>query len=168
METFQSLVTIAPWTFIAQICNLLIQMFLIKKFLIRPVQAVIEKRRMQANALIEDAAQAKDEAETLKADYEKTMADARTEANELVQSSTRAAAKRSEEIVGEAREQAARLRPTADEDIERQRRKAVSDAKTEIGSIAMEIASKVVEREIKEKDHEALIEEFIRNVGEAS
>jgi F-type H+-transporting ATPase subunit b len=168
METFQSLVTLAPWTFIAQICNLLIQMLLIKKFLIGPVKAVLEKRRAQTNALIQDAAEAKEAAEALKSDYEKTMSDARAEANELVQSSSRAAAKRSEEIVGEAREQAARLRQKADEDIERERRKAMSDAKNEIGSIAMEIASKVVEREINEKDHEALIEEFIRNVGEAS
>ena len=51
---------------------------------------------------------------------------------------------------------------------QRQRRKAVADAKGEIGSIAMEIASKVVEREISEKDHAALIDDFIRNVGEAS
>ena len=34
--------------------------------------------------------------------------------------------------------------------------------------IAMEIASKVVEREISEKDHKDLIDEFIKNVGEAS
>ena len=32
----------------------------------------------------------------------------------------------------------------------------------------MEIASKVVEREIKETDHKDLIDEFIKNVGEAS
>ncbi len=37
-----------------------------------------------------------------------------------------------------------------------------------MSSSAMEIASKVVEREIDEKDHRALIDEFIRNVGEAS
>lgn len=34
--------------------------------------------------------------------------------------------------------------------------------------MAMEIASKVVEREIDEKDHQALIDEFIKNVGDAS
>jgi len=168
MEGFQSLVTLAPWTTIAQICNLLIQMLLIKKFLIEPVQAVLEKRREKANALLRDAETAKEQAETLKADYEKTMSDARAEANELVQSSKKAAEQRREEIVGAAKDEAARLRAKADEDIERQRRQAVADAKDEIGSIAMEIASKVVEREIDEKDHQALIDEFIRNVGEAS
>ena len=32
----------------------------------------------------------------------------------------------------------------------------------------MEIAGKVVEREISEEDHQKLIDEFIENVGEAS
>lgn len=32
----------------------------------------------------------------------------------------------------------------------------------------MDIAGKVIEREINEKDHEKLIDEFISNVGEAS
>ena len=44
----------------------------------------------------------------------------------------------------------------------------VNEAKDEIGGMAMEIASKVVEREIKEADHKDLIDEFIKNVGEAS
>ena len=32
----------------------------------------------------------------------------------------------------------------------------------------MEIAGKVIEREISEKDHKKLIDEFIQNVGETS
>ena len=50
----------------------------------------------------------------------------------------------------------------------RDSKKAVNEVKDEIGGIAMEIASKVVEREISEADHKDLIDEFIKNVGEAS
>ena len=42
-----------------------------------------------------------------------------------------------------------------------------TELKGEIGSMAMEIAGKVIEREISEKDHEKLIDEFIANVGKA-
>ena len=49
-----------------------------------------------------------------------------------------------------------------------QKRKAVNEVKNEIGGMAMEIAGKVIEREIKEEDHAKLIDEFISNVGEAS
>ena len=45
MRETQELVTIVPWTFIATICNLFIQCWLIKKFLFKPIREVIEKRR---------------------------------------------------------------------------------------------------------------------------
>ena len=61
-----------------------------------------------------------------------------------------------------------RDRQKAEADIAQERKKAVNEAKDEIGGMAMEIASKVVEREIKEADHKDLIDEFIKNVGEAS
>ncbi len=50
----------------------------------------------------------------------------------------------------------------------RRNEKAVNEVKNEIGGMAMEIAGKVIEREIKEEDHAKLIDEFIANVGEAS
>ncbi len=73
-----------------------------------------------------------------------------------------------EEILGEARAQAAAFKQKAEADIAQERKKAVNEAKDEIGGMAMEIASKVVEREIKAADHKDLIDEFIKNVGEAS
>ena len=42
----------------------------------------------------------------------------------------------------------------------------LTDVRGEISDLAVEIASKVVEREIHKEDHEALVEEFIKNVGE--
>ena len=71
-------------------------------------------------------------------------------------------------ILCEARAQAAALKQKAEADIAQERKKAVNEVKDEIGGIAMEIASKVVEREIREEDHRDLIDEFIKNVGEAS
>ena len=49
-----------------------------------------------------------------------------------------------------------------------EKRKAVNEIKDEIGGMAMDIAGKVIEREISEEDHKKLIDEFIANVGEAS
>ena len=65
-------------------------------------------------------------------------------------------------------EKAASIRAAAEADIAQERKKAVNDLKNEIGGMAVEIAGKVVEREINESDHQALIDEFIRNVGDAS
>ena len=93
---------------------------------------------------------------------------AQEQADQIVASAQKTAAARSEEMLNEARSQAAALKQKAEADIAQERKKAVNEVKDEIGGMAIEIASKVVEREIKESDHKALIDEFIQNVGEAS
>ena len=168
MELYQALITLDGWTFLAQICNLMIQLVIFKKFLLKPIKQVIADRKAKADSEIADAQKLRTEAEAMKAEYEQNLQNARTEANQIVSAAQKTATARSEEIVGEARAQAAALKQKAEADIAQERKKAVNEVKDEIGGIAMEIASKVVEREIKETDHKDLIDEFIKNVGEAS
>ena len=168
MELYQALITLDGWTFLAQICNLMIQLVIFKKFLLKPIRQVIADRKAKADSEIADAQKLRTEAEAMKAEYEQNLQNARTEANQIVAAAQKTATARSEEIVGEARAQAAALKQKAEADIAQERKKAVNEVKDEIGGIAMEIASKVVEREIREEDHRDLIDEFIKNVGEAS
>ena len=132
------------------------------------VKKVIAERKAKADSQIADAEKLRTEAEAMKAEYEQNLQNARTEANQIVAAAQKTAAARSEELLGEARAQAAALKQKAEADIAQERKKAVNEVKDEIGGMAMEIASKVVEREIKEADHQDLIDEFIKNVGEAS
>ena len=168
MQLYQALITLDGWTFLAQICNLMIQLVIFKKLLLNPVKKVIAERKAKADSQIADAEKLRTEAEAMKAEYEQNLQNARNEANQIVASAQKTAAARSEELLGEARAQAAALKQKAEADIAQERKKAVNEVKDEIGGIAMEIASKVVEREISEKDHKDLIDEFIKNVGEAS
>lgn len=50
MKQFQDLVTLAPWTFIFQICNLLILTAGVKHFLFKPVQQILAKRKEEIEA----------------------------------------------------------------------------------------------------------------------
>ena len=168
MQLYQALITLDGWTFIAQICNLMIQLFIFKKLLLNPVKKVIAERKAKADSQIADAQKLRTEAEEMKAAYEQNLQNARAEANQIVASAQKTAAARTEEMLGEARAQAAALKQKAEADIAQERKKAVNEVKDEIGGMAMEIASKVVEREIREQDHQDLIDEFIKNVGEAS
>ena len=168
MQLYQALITLDGWTFLAQICNLMIQLVIFKKLLLNPVKKVIAERKAKADSQIADAEKLRTEAEAMKAEYEQNLQNARTEANQIVAAAQKTAAARSEELLGEARAQAAALKQKAEADIAQERTKAVNEVKDEIGGMAMEIASKVVEREIKEADHQDLIDEFIKNVGEAS
>ena len=152
----QELVGIVPWNFIATICNLFIQVYLIKRFLFKPVNEMLEKRRAKADAEIQDAVKAKEEAQAMKSEYEKNMQEARDKANEIVKTAQKTAAVQSEEMIREASSQVTAMKEKAEKDIAQERRKAV------------EIAGKVIERELNEEDHTKLINDFIENVGEAS
>lgn len=166
MKTVQDLVTLVPWTFVAQICNLFIQVYLIKRFLFKPINEVIEKRRKMTDAQISEAEAANKEALAMKADYEKNLSNANASAREIIQTAQRQATLQSEAIVKEAQSQAAALKQKADVEIAQEKVKAFNEMKDEIGDIAMEIAGKVIEREISETDHQKLIDEMIENVGE--
>ncbi len=168
MGLYEALITVDPGIFIAQICNLMIQLFILKKFLLEPVQKVLDERKAMADAQIAEAEKANQDAQAMKTEYEQSLASAKAEANSIVAAAQKTASARSEAIVGEARTAAAQLKEKAQEDIALEKKKAINEVKDEIGTMAMDIASKVVEREIDQKDHQALIDEFIKNVGEAS
>lgn len=164
----QDLVTIIPWTFIAQILNLFIQLYLIKRFLFKPINEVLEKRRALADKEIKDAREAKEAADSKKAEYEDSLTNAHAEAARIVSSAQKEAENKAEQLIHEAEEKASLLKAKAEEDITQEKRRAMNEAKSQIGSLAMDIAGKVVEKEIKEADHKRLIDEFIKQVGEAS
>ena len=159
---------IVPWNFVATICNLFIQVYLIKRFLFKPINEMLDKRKAKADAEIQDAVKAKEEAQAMKAEYEKNMQEARDKANDIVKTAQKTAAVQSEEMLKEASSQVTAMKEKAEKDIAQERRKAVNEIKGEIGGMAVEIAGKVIEREINEEDHTKLINDFIENVGEAS
>ena len=161
----QDLVTLVPWTFIIQIINLFIQVFLIKKFLFKPINDILDKRRNLADKAIKDAREAQEEADSLKTQYEDSLTNAHAEAAQIVSDAQREAQNKADTLVREAQEEATAIKARAAADIEQEKKKAINEAKDEIGSLAMEIAGKVVEKEISEADHKKLIDEFITTVG---
>ena len=164
----QQFISIAPWTLIFQILNLLFLMVLFKKYLFKPVTEILEKRQAEIEGHYQEAQQAETDAKAMKADYESKMAGARQEADRVIKTATESANAMSASIVEDARTQADQLKRRAQTEIDLERRRAFDEVKGELSGIALDIASQVIEREVNEKDHEAFIDEFIKNVGEAS
>ena len=164
----QQFISIAPWTIIFQILNLLLLMVLFKKYLFKPMTEILEKRQAEIEGHYQEAQQAETDAKAMKADYESKMAGARQEADRVIKTATESANAMSASIVEDARTQADQLKRRAQTEIDLERRRAFDEVKGELSGIALDIASQVIEREVNEKDHEAFINEFIKNVGEAS
>lgn len=166
MDLYQSLVTVNPVTLIAQICNLFIQLLIVKIFFLDKIKAVLDKRRETADKQIADAEAAKSEAAAIKQTYEENMRQAKTKADDMILSAQKAAAQRSEEIISQAQKQAAQIKTKAASDIEMEKKKAINEAKDEISELAMAIAGKVVGRELNDADQDGMIDRFIEELGD--
>ena len=168
MTGFESFVGVNPWTALFTFCNMLITFAVLKHFLFKPVKQMIDDRQQEIDTMYADAAQAKQKAASLEEEYQEHLKSIKAEQDAMLRDATIRAQKREEEILDAARSEAQAIRTAAEAEMAQERKKAVNDLKNEIGGIAVEIASKVVEREINKSDHQALIDEFIRNVGDAS
>lgn len=161
------LVTIDPGTIVFTLINTLIIFILFKVFLFKPVGKILDKRNEMAAAEIAEAKRAKESAAKTEQEYIEKLAKTKEEAADIMKQATLRAQKREEEIVNEANQKAAEIKARAEENIERDKQRAVNDIKNEISDIVIMAASKVVEKEISAKDNEAIIADFLQNVGTA-
>ena len=167
MDTlYQSLVTVNPVTLIAQICNLFIQLLIVKIFFLDKIKAILDQRREAADKQITEAENAKSEALAIKQTYEQNMLEAKAKADDLLLTAQRTANSRSEEILAQAQQQAAQIKSKAAADIALEKKKALNEAKNEISDLAMAIAGKVVARELNANDQADMIDRFIDELGD--
>ncbi len=164
-ETFLPFLSI-DWTIVFMLLNTLILFLLMKKFFFGPVKAMIDARENEVQGIYDEANKAKESAEAMKENYDESMKNAKAEAAEIVSDAQKRAVQRADEIIKEAQERSTNMMKRADEEIVREKKRAMNELKGEISDIAMQIASKVVEKDIDAKDHEKLILGFIDGVGE--
>ena len=165
MDLYQSLVTVNPVTLIAQICNLFLQLAVVKIFFLDKIKAILDQRREAADKEITDAQAAKAEALVIKATYEQNMLESKAKAEKILQNAQQTAAQRSEQIISDAQKTAVAMKQKAEAEIAQEKKRALNDAKNEISEIAMAIASKVVGRELTAADHAKMVDSFIDELG---
>ncbi|WNX83602.1 F0F1 ATP synthase subunit B [Agathobaculum sp. NTUH-O15-33] len=161
----QPFVNIGWWEIVVTICNTLITFLIVKRFLFGPLRKMLAAREEEVQSMYATAEKTQTEAEQLRQEYTGRLAKAKEEAADIVSSATHRATVRSEEILKDSTQQAAAMVKKAEANIALERQKALNEIKDEIGGLSVMIASKVVERDINEADHERLIEEFISKVG---
>lgn len=158
--------TIDPVTMIATLLNTLILFLVLKHFLFKPVNKILDERKEKVEKTYKEADDKLTEASRLETEYTEKLANAKAESAEIVKNATKRAQLRSDEIIAEAKTEASGLIVKANADIEKEKKRAVNQIKDEISDIALMVAEKVVEKEISPKDHERLIENFISEFGE--
>ena len=160
------IISVNLWNTLLSLANLVIIFLILKKFLFKPVQKVMTERQNQVDKIYSDADESLSTAKEMKQEYEQRLASARQEADTLIKTATQNAQRKSDQIMAEANSQASHAKQKAEEEIAQQKKQMLRDVRSELSELAVGIASKVVEREISQKDYDGFVDEFIQNVGE--
>ncbi|MCQ6274616.1 F0F1 ATP synthase subunit B [Bacillus sp. V3B] len=149
-----------------QLLMFIILMWLVKKFAWGPLMGIMKQREELIASEIESAEKSRKEAAQLLEEQRNLLKQARTEAQELVENAKKQGDVQREEIITTARSEAVRLKENAKVEIEQQKEKAVTAIREQVSSLSVLIASKVIEKELNEKDQQKLINDYIQEVGE--
>ena len=158
---------INPSTAIFAIINFAILVVLLKVFLYKPVCNMLDSRKQEVANNLKSAEDAKLEAQKLKDEYAAQIQNARSEAQDINNQATKIGEQTKADIVNEAREEATRLVAKAQDEIVREKTEALNEIRNEIADLAVLAASKVVGKTIDVADHQNMVNNFVKEVGEA-
>ncbi|NLO89357.1 MAG: F0F1 ATP synthase subunit B [Clostridia bacterium] len=152
--------------FIWAIINFLVLLALLYKFLWNPILNTLDKRREEISSNLSSAESMKQQAEEMLEEYKRKIAEAKSEAQDIINQANRAAEETRNTMMSQAHEEAARITEKAREEIRREKEQAMKEVRDEIATLAVMAAGKVLEKSMTKEDHEKLVRDFLSEVGE--
>ena len=165
MGEFQSFIGVDFWTALFTLLNFLAVFFVGKRFLWGPVTKMVQERQKEIDDMYSEADTARASAKAMEEEYQGKLSDARATSEQIVRDAVSRGQAREEEIIRQANAEASAMMDKAAADIALEKKKAINDAKDEIAGIAMEIAGKVVGRQLSDADQAKLVDQFIDELG---
>ena len=160
------IVSLNVWQILISLANLTILYVLLKKFLYKPVKAVIEGRKEAIAKTYADAEEASQQANAARDEYAAKLATANETADEIIHDATVVANKRGEKIVAEAQSKAEEIIRQGELEASMEKKKAFESIRRDITDVSAAMTEELLGREMNEDDHRSMIDEFLKGVGE--
>ncbi len=167
MSDFLDVISVNIWQIIISLCNLVILFLILKHFLFKPVNKVLDDRQKAIDTDYSDAKAALENAKKTENEWNGKIKAADEKANEIIGSAADAAKIRAEEITAEAKKQADNIVARAKSEMELEKRKSEESLKQQISEVSTAVAGKILSRELNENDQRKLIDSFIDEIGES-
>ena len=135
------------------------------KFVFPKANQAFEDRAAAIQGKMEEADAKLVEAEETKRTYEASIADARGEADRIIEEARASAEALRADVVARAEAEAAAIVERAQTEVAGERDRVVQDLRAQVGAISVELASRIVERELDQATHEGLVDEYIQRLS---
>ena len=151
---------------LAQIVNFFILLWVLNRFVYRPLLAVLDKRSKIIEQGIKDAQDAKRQLDTAREEAAKIDTSARTEAKALI-AEAEAVAKRARELaVTETKEKIDQMLAQGEKQLTEERAKMLAEVRGELASLVVLATGKILRKNVDSAENERLASEALSEIIE--
>ena len=147
--------------FLWQTVNFILLIFLISRFLYKPVVGMLDERRHRIQESLEAAERARAEAERSDRERDTLLAETRREIQEMLTSAQQMASKIQDDARAQATEDARRIVEAAQREAEAERAQAMADLRREVAGLAVLAAERVIGQSMNDQSHRRLVDDFL-------
>ena len=151
---------IHPVDIVIHIVNIVVLFVVLRILLYKPVKKFMQAREDRLKAEKQEVIDSRAETEELKKQYEEKLADAQNEAKNIIRESGKKAQAQGAQIIKEAEDKAAHILSDAEIEAQKVKDKAAESMKQDVVSAAADMASKILSREVNEKDNADIADKF--------
>lgn len=145
--------------------SFLVLFFVLAKFGYPAIKNGMDARADRIRNSLDEAERAKSEAQSVLDEYQRQLADAKSEAARIIEEARQAADNLRQDLRRQAESEVNDLKQRAQEDINAQVDRAMADLRSQVATLSIDLAERVVERNLDRDTQLALIESFINQVG---
>ena len=165
-EDFTSRIFFNLWDFLATFLAFLVLVLVGFYFCYKPVKAYIKKRQDYIDANIKEAENREESTRNIISEAEKIKTKSKQEALLTIKKAENDALLIKDEIILKAKEEALEMKNNAKKEIAQEIEASKDDIHRQIVDVALSASSKVLNREINEKDNHKLVEDFVKEIEE--
>jgi len=137
----------------------------LKVFAWGPLLGILKEREDNIRESVGKAEETRLEAERLMEDYKKQLAEARAEAQQIIEEGRKFGDTMKEEIVAKARQDAEQVAAKATAEISREKEAALGELQRRVADLTIDAASRVINRSLDKASHQQLIDQYLAEVG---
>jgi F-type H+-transporting ATPase subunit b len=139
------------WTFIAELVAFVLILLILGRYVYPFISKAMHERQEMIKKQVEDAEEAKTKLAEAEKSYQNALNEARTEAAQIRENARAEAQRTVEELRTQAVEEQQRIVQRGEEQLAMQRAAIVRDLRAEIGTLAVELAEKIVDQRLTDE-----------------
>jgi F-type H+-transporting ATPase subunit b len=161
------LLTPHPGLIIWTIITFVVVLVVLKAKVWGPLLAALDERERSIRDALQSADRAREEAQAQQAEHEKRLAEAESQARQIVSDAREAAEKVGQQVVADAKEEAERTTQRARDEIQSEKRAALAELRREVADMAVGAAGAILNAELNTERNRKLADDFIADLPDA-